>query len=237
MGLHAFLEAFPLSSSWHIQYFFQTSSSLTHLFHIYLIPIVFIVVAIETIEHKKILNHKKFIFFCSLPAIAVYLLIKMKFLCKIHLHTWLINLLSGLLVFIYALQQKYEFIPCKNVSRPRLWFWMGICQIAGIAISGFSRFGSSLLPALYYKMPFQESIVVSFIFDIALLMASMSFDLFHMKISTVLFESQDWIHNTLMNAIGFCSGWILLKHFKWNILIAIGSYRTLLGIFLYLGYV
>jgi len=233
-GFHAFLEAFPLSSSWHIQYFFQTNSNVTHNFHLSMIPIIYGIVTLEALYQPRILKHKFFIFFSVLPAMIVYLLIKMHIFSKISLNMGILNTLSGFLVLMCCVQQKYRSLSLPELPPHFLWFLMGCTQIFGIAISGFSRLGASLLPALFFKMPFHESLIVSFLFEICILSASLIFDILNHKISFYLAQTH-LLGSLCANLIGFGTGWMIIKRWKWDILMIISIYRILLGLFLYFG--
>ena len=223
--LHSVCEMLPISSSWHLKYFFQASSLSTHIYHIWLLPILLCILMVRS--ERKDFASPYILCATSLPAMLLYIGNKMGVIEKWSVPISLLHFLMGVGLFLIAYRQSQSDSSEPDLPTHLIWSYMGIGQAFGMMIPGISRLGTSLLPAMFFKMNFRRSLVISFSLDILILMGSAGLDIFK---HTVVLPS---LLEIVITSLGFSLGWVVLEHFQWRLIGLIGIYRVLLGIALF----
>ncbi len=166
-AIHSFLEIWPISSSWHLEYFFLTSKETIASYHFLLLPIISIMI---------FFNRKKFFFnpfyiFCLLCSTGgIYVLKALKFIPNISVDFSEIHFIMGIVLIIISLQQFFN-PSLKKIDPLITMLLMSITQSFNIMIPGLSRWGCSLFPFLFiqsdYKTVFWQTLFLDFLLLIA----------------------------------------------------------------------
>ncbi len=224
--LHSLCEMMPISSSWHLKYFFQANSHMTHIYHIWLLPVVLCLLILRS--RRQDFPSLWLMIACAAPSMIFYFGIKLGVFDKWVWPIEFIHLFMGL-GLILAGQYQCSCSHLKpSISSSLTWVLMGVGQSLGMRIPGSSRFGASLLPGMFFKMDFRRSLVISFALDVVCLGSSAYLDFYHhtLEIPTLL--------QIIIASLGFSIGWWILEKWQWNFIRLLGAYRVLLSISLFI---
>ena len=131
-GIHSFLEIWPISSSWHLEYFFSTSKEVITSYHLLLLPIVTLLIFLN----RKKLFFDPFYIFCLLsPSGGIYILKALKLIPLVILSPSLIHFMMGIVLLLIGIQQLFS--PFLKKTDPLIiLIFMSITQSLNIIISG-----------------------------------------------------------------------------------------------------
>lgn len=225
LSLHSILEAFPISSSWHLAHLGAPSAAV-HNFHVWLFPII----ALYTLhQHKRseFLRLPFWVVLCSIvPTICCYVMLKSHILLhKIKLPAAAIHSLMGVLLLMIAIRQIKGHDGPK-LSTASVWILSGLLQCLAMIFPGASRLGASLLYAIFYKIDFKKAFVISFSLNLITIGAGISIDI--LKSALVLPSATE----LFIASISFIAAIALAHKTKWWFIGACGAYRLGLGLFM-----
>jgi undecaprenyl pyrophosphate phosphatase UppP len=216
----------PISSSWHLKYFFQANSHLTHIYHIWLIPIVLSLLILRS--RRQDFPSLWLMIASAVPSMFFYFGIKLGIVDKWNLPIEFLHLFIGLGLML-AGRHQYDCPTLEPSISPALtWVVMGLGQALGMRIPGSSRFGTSLLAGMFFKMDFRRSLVISFALDFVCLGGSAYLDVYHHTLKTPSFLE------LTIASLGFSIGWWALEKWQWHFISFLGAYRVLLSIGLFM---
>lgn len=225
LSLHSILEAFPISSSWHLAHI-GASSTAVHNFHVWLFPII----ALYTLhQHKRseFLKLPFWVVLCSIvPTICCYVLLKSHILLhKIRLPAPAVHFIMGALLLAIAIRQ-IKGTDGPKLSTASVWILSGLLQCLAMIFPGASRLGTSLLYAIFYKIDFKKAFVISFSLNLITIGAGISIDIFK---NTLVLPSATEL---LIASVSFIAAIFLAHKTKWWFIGACGAYRLGLGFFM-----
>lgn len=225
LSLHSILEAFPISSSWHLAQL-NASSTTVHNFHVWIFPII----ALYTLhqhKHSEFLKLPCWVLICSIvPTVCCYVLLKSHIILeKIRLPAAAMHSIMGGLLLIIAIRQIKGYDGPK-LSTASVWILSGLLQCLAMIFPGASRLGTSLLYALFYKIDFKKAFVISFSLNVITIGAGMSLDVF--KNTLVLPSALE----LLIASLSFIAAIFLAHKTKWWFIGGCGAYRVGLGLFM-----
>ena len=159
MWAHALLEAWPLSSSWHMDALFNIKEQTIEYWHIHLLP-SFLFVLAYFVKTRQLKNPLNLVWAC-IPAGLIYVLLKTPFLYPIELPDMLLHVFSAsiLLISLFFAADDTNYDQ-ENLNA--LIFWVGIGQCLSLLFPGVSRLACSLLGLVLVRASLKDAILVSF---------------------------------------------------------------------------
>ncbi len=225
--IHSICEMLPISSSWHLKYFFHASSHATHVYHIWLLPIIVILLRVRG---RKTDFPSLWLMLCAIiPSLFFYFGMKFGIVSKWVFPIEILHIIVGLGLIVAAIAQSSYLKDEQPISAELAWIVMGLGQAVGMRIPGASRFGASLLPGMFFKMPIRQTLVISFALDLACLGSSAYLDVYR---NTVVWPS---FGELWLASLGLSIGWYFLEKGRWPLIGFLGWYRLCLGIGLICG--
>ena len=219
---HSLFEAWPISSSWHMQALFAVQPQELEKYHILLLPILTLLL-IRSIECKL----EFFVIWAIslLPTVAMYMGLKLGFVTPVVLRSDFLHIMTGLLLMFVAYTQTYIY-GHSSLKYPfeLLFVYFSLLQPLSLLVPGFSRLGALMLLALFMPISFSNLLVGAFLMELPLLYASAIGDVIGME-----GVDGDWL-NMLFASLGFLIGWGCMSYFQWTAVGFFGCYRLILGL-------
>jgi undecaprenyl pyrophosphate phosphatase UppP len=223
--IHSVLESLPISSTWHMLYFFSEIGSEIHLLHLSLLPgLMALILYYQRVIPKNLLT----IVIALIPTGCVYLLKKILVLESLKIPMNYVHMMMGSLLLGVAIKQMNINKNSMKISASKLLILIGCLQPLSLIVSGVSRLGTTLLAGLFYPIEFHTTIVLSFFLQFLLVLADSILDLTHgIYCSFELY---------VICSLVFLSSIHLLCRLRWIGVGLCGLYRIGLGILLTFGY-
>lgn len=157
--IHALIEAWPVSSSWHMEHLFHLTEQQTKHWHTYLIP-SYVLLAVLLSVKKQFFCIKTYIL-AIVPAALCYFSFKSEIANPIVLNDATTHLLGALCLFIAPFFTVGRSILTKQGLK-KLIYSVGLFQCLAIAIPGLSRLSCSFLALGVQRASLLELVLVSF---------------------------------------------------------------------------
>lgn len=157
--VHAFLEAWPVSSSWHMEHLFRVPSSVTESWHADLLP-AYILLSVYMVYRKK-LPSMQTIALAIAPALLVYALLKLSIIQPIILADETTHLIGAVVLLISVFFVRNDF-TLGDYEFKKLMIAIGAFQSIALLVPGISRLACSFLALIVQGAPIIDVLLASF---------------------------------------------------------------------------
>jgi undecaprenyl pyrophosphate phosphatase UppP len=218
--IHSILEALPISSTWHLEYFFHLSSASVKILQLGLLPALLSIMMINW----RILPKNVFLIGSALfPTVFIYILEHEGYIQYASFSAQATHRLIGVLLIVISYRQMTAH-HIKTLNDHHLLIMMGMIQPLALLIPGLSRLGTTFLPGLLFKLNFKRTMCLSFYLQLLLITAD-----------TV----RHWAANVfcplefyLICSLSFVVALRILLYWEWVGLMLCGFYRIGISFFI-----
>lgn len=158
--IHAALEAWPISSSWHMEYFFSLPQRVIKSWHTDLLP-VYALIALWTIYQKKFYCLKT-LFYALAPSVLLYLVMKFSFIEPIDLSFETTHLLGAAVLVTASFFVQTDPSSADSHDFKRLMILVGAFQALALLLPGISRLACCFLALTVQRSSLVDIVLASF---------------------------------------------------------------------------
>lgn len=157
--VHAALEAWPLSSSWHVEYFFGIKEQDLQLWHTHLLP-AYLLIGMFFCWRKKFFCLQS-LFLGLAPAGLCYFALKTPLLSAIVFDDLYLHLCAATILLLgFFCVSDDTSNSSSNIKS--LIIWVGICQTLSLLLPGISRLACSTLALIFVRSTLFDLVLASF---------------------------------------------------------------------------
>jgi hypothetical protein len=158
--IHAALEAWPVSSSWHMEHFFSLGEEVIKSWHVDLLP-AYALIALFTV-YKKNFFCLKTLLYALAPCVLLYLIMKFSFIDSIEFSSQATHLIAAAILITVSFFVETEAAGEAPNDFKRLLVVVGVFQSLALFFPGISRLVCCLLALTVQRSSLFDVVLASF---------------------------------------------------------------------------